>query len=168
MVEPILTHKGVVYPWQCDHNGHMNVMFYVGKFGEAAWNLLLEAGITPSYLRDHARGMAAVEHHITYKRELRAGDIIAVRSQVLEVRDKVVRFAHAMTNAETSETAALMEVTSVHIDSTTRKACAFPPAIQEGLRQLMVPSAPKPELERTVRTEPNAGIATAAVLRSRK
>jgi hypothetical protein len=26
--ELILTYRGVVYPWQCDHMGHMNVMWY--------------------------------------------------------------------------------------------------------------------------------------------
>jgi acyl-CoA thioester hydrolase len=30
----ILTYRGTVYPWQRDHIGHMNVMWYVGKFDE--------------------------------------------------------------------------------------------------------------------------------------
>lgn len=29
MSDLILTHRGVVYPWQCDHMGHLNVMWYV-------------------------------------------------------------------------------------------------------------------------------------------
>lgn len=29
-----ITYRGVVYPWQCDHMGHMNAMWYVGKFDE--------------------------------------------------------------------------------------------------------------------------------------
>jgi acyl-CoA thioesterase FadM len=32
------TYRGTVYPWHCDHIGHMNVMWYVGKFDEATWN----------------------------------------------------------------------------------------------------------------------------------
>ena len=28
----ILSYKGTVYPWHCDHMGHMNVMWYAGKF----------------------------------------------------------------------------------------------------------------------------------------
>ena len=31
----LLTYRGTVYPWHCDHVGHMNVMWYVGKFDEA-------------------------------------------------------------------------------------------------------------------------------------
>ncbi|MGH9642004.1 MAG: thioesterase family protein [Terriglobales bacterium] len=49
----IITARGVVYPWQCDHMGHMNVMWYTGKFDEASWHLFGHVGLTPSYLRDH-------------------------------------------------------------------------------------------------------------------
>ena len=26
MAEPLVTYRGTVYPWHCDHVGHMNVM----------------------------------------------------------------------------------------------------------------------------------------------
>lgn len=55
----------------------MNVMWYAGKFDEAAWQLLALVGITPSYLREHQRGMAAVEQNIFYKHELLAVNIAA-------------------------------------------------------------------------------------------
>ena len=32
MSEPLLTDRGTVYPSHCNHVGHMNVMWYVGKF----------------------------------------------------------------------------------------------------------------------------------------
>jgi len=91
---PIVTYRGTVFPWHCDHMGHMNIMHYVGKFDEANWNLFAALGVTPSYLRGGDRGMAGVQQNISYKRELMAGDIVEVRSQVLEMRDKVVRFIH--------------------------------------------------------------------------
>ena len=68
------TYRGTVYPWHCDHIGHMNVMWYVGKFDEASWNMFARLGLTPSYLRESGRGMAAVQQNISYKRELLAGD----------------------------------------------------------------------------------------------
>ena len=120
--------------------GHMNVMWYVNKFDEATWNLFLEAGITPSYLRDHHRGMAGLQQNITYKRELHAGDVVAVRSGMLEVRDKVVRFRHEMINLETAETAAIMELTVAHIDTIKRKSCPFPTAVRSRLDELMIDS----------------------------
>ena len=54
-----ITYRGTIYPWQCDHVGHMNVMWYVGKFDEATWHLFNSIGLTPTFLRDNHRGMAA-------------------------------------------------------------------------------------------------------------
>jgi acyl-CoA thioester hydrolase len=127
----IETYRGAVYPWQCDHMGHMNVMWYVGKFDEATWNLFAVVGITPSLLRAQNRGMAAVQQNISYRRELNAGDVVAVRSAVLEVRDKVLRFVHEMRNAESGEIAAVCELTGVHLDTAARKSCPFPPGVLE-------------------------------------
>ncbi|TAN50847.1 MAG: thioesterase [Betaproteobacteria bacterium] len=125
------TYRGAVYPWQCDHMGHMNVMWYVGKFDEATWNLFAVVGITPTLLRTRHRGMAAVQQNIGYRRELNAGDVVTVRSAVLEVRDKVLRFVHEMRNAESGEIAAVCELTGVHIDAVARKSCPFPAEVLE-------------------------------------
>src|SRR5262249_26548587 len=73
------TYRGAVYPWHCDHMGHMNVMWHIGKFDEATWTYFSLLGLTPTFLRDNARGMAAVEQRIAYQRELVAGDVVAVR-----------------------------------------------------------------------------------------
>ena len=69
--------------------------------------------------------MAAVQQNITYKRELLAGDIVEVRSRLLEIRDKSIRFLHEMRNAETGEIAATCEIVGVHMDRQARKSTAF-------------------------------------------
>jgi acyl-CoA thioester hydrolase len=127
----ILTYKGAIYPWHCDHMGHMNVMWYVGKFDEATWHLFLALGLTPALLRETKRGMAAVEQTIQYKRELLAGDIVTVHSALLEMKDKSIRFTHEMRKADTGEIAATTVLTGVHLDTVTRRACAFPPSVRE-------------------------------------
>lgn len=132
-----VTYRGAVYPWHCDHMGHMNVAWYVGKFDEATWNLFARIGITPTLLRSEPRGMAAVEQHLTYKRELLAGDIIEVTSRIVEAKEKAIRFRHEMRNAENGELAATCEITAVHLDRAARKAQAFPPAIADAIRTFM-------------------------------
>ena len=62
MHEPIETYRGVVYPWHCDQMGHMNVMWYTGKFDEASWNLFAQIGITPSYLRERHRSRESLSY----------------------------------------------------------------------------------------------------------
>jgi acyl-CoA thioester hydrolase len=138
MAELIETYRGAVYPWHCDHVGHMNVMFYVGKFDEATWNFFAALGVTPTFLRENRRGMAAVDQRIAYQRELHAGDIVAVRSGVLEVRDKVIRFVHEMRNAETQEVSAITMLTGVHMDTVARKSCPFSDSVITRARAAMV------------------------------
>jgi len=133
----IETYRGAVYPWHCDQMGHMNVMWYVGKFDEATWNLFAEIGVTMAYLRENRRGMAAVQQDITYKRELLAGDTVAVRSALLEVREKSAKFVHEMRHAVSGEVASICVLTGVSIDTQTRKSCSFAPEIVERARTLV-------------------------------
>ena len=138
MTELAITYRGVVYSWHCDHIGHMNVMWYVGKFDEGTWHLLSSVGLTPTYLREQKRGMVAVQQTLTYKRELRAGDLVTVRSGVLEMKDKSIRFFHEMRNEETGEVAAIAMCTGVHTDSESRRACPFPIEIMERGQAMIV------------------------------
>jgi acyl-CoA thioester hydrolase len=133
-----VTYRGTVYPWHCDHVGHMNIMWYVGKFDEANWNLFARIGLTPTYLRESGRGMAAVQQNITYKRELLAGDIVEIRSALLEVGEKSIRFLHEMRNGETSELAASCEITGVHMDRQARKSAAFTDAVRRSAAKYIV------------------------------
>ena len=146
MAEPIITYRGTVYPWHCDHMGHMNVMWYVGKFDEATWHLLASVGLSSARLRKEGIGMVAVEQHIEYKRELLAGDLLTIRSYVQEVREKAILFVHEMTNQETQELAARTTLTGLCIDTTTRKARPLPKDIRERIETtpLAKPDDPHP------------------------
>ena len=131
MAEPILTYLGTIYPWNCDQMGHMNVMWYVGKFDEATWQLFASVGLPSSRLRQEGIGLVAVEQRIEYKRELLAGDTISIRSTFQEVREKALIFSHEMTNQQTQELAARTFLTGVCIDLKTRKARPLPTDIRE-------------------------------------
>jgi len=129
MSEAPITYRGVVHQWHCDHMGHMNVMWYVGKFDEATWNLGAMMGMTSQYLKDTKRGMAAVEQRISYRREALVGDIIVIRSAVLEVKPKSVRFVHEMFRGDGGDHLATMVVTGVHIDIVARRSTQFEPQV---------------------------------------
>jgi acyl-CoA thioester hydrolase len=126
----IVSYRGTVQTWHCDHMGHMNVMWYVGKFDEGTWVFFTTLGITPSYMRDELRGMSAVQQNIAYRREVMAGECIEVSTTLIEIRERVIRFRHDMRVVETGEIAATCELTGVHIDRAARKACPFPEAIR--------------------------------------
>jgi acyl-CoA thioester hydrolase len=131
-----LSYRGAVYPWQCDHMGHMNVMWYVGKFDEATWNFFAELGLTRAYLQANGRGMAAVEQVIQYKKELMAGDTVAVHSAVVDIKEKVLRFRHEMRNTQSGEVAATTALTAVFLGYRSPQSRSFssrdPGASREG------------------------------------
>ena len=81
--------------------------------------------------------MAAVQQNITYKRELLAGDIVEIKSTLLEIREKSIRFVHEMRNAETGEIAATCEITGVHMDRQARKSAPFEDAIRRTAAKLL-------------------------------
>jgi len=136
MSEWTLTYRGIVYPWQCDHMGHMNVMWYTGKFDEACWQLLSMLGLTQARFAQDGTGMAAVEQHIQYKSELRAGDAVTIRSVLLEVKEKSLRMMHEMRHDASGDVAATTEVVGVHIDAKVRKAARLPEDVRTRAMQV--------------------------------
>jgi acyl-CoA thioester hydrolase len=131
MTEFIITQRGAVYPWECDHMGHMNVRWYAAKFDEACWQLLASLALTRERFAREGSGMAAVEQRIEYKRELHAGDAVTVRSTVVEVREKTIRMRHEMTNDVTAELAAVTEIVAVHMGTSPRRSRCLPADVRE-------------------------------------
>jgi acyl-CoA thioester hydrolase len=114
-------------------------MWYVGKFDEATWNFVALLGFGATRMRAEEKGWAAVQQNITYKRELLAGDTVIVRTRLLEVCGKVIRFVHEMVHDESSEVAAVCELTGVHVDRRLRKAAALPPDVVAKARAMLAP-----------------------------
>jgi acyl-CoA thioester hydrolase len=100
-------------------------------------------GLTRSRMQSEKRGVAGVEQRIEYKRELRAGDVITVRSAVDEVKEKVVRLTHVMTNDDTGEVAAIMHLVAVYFDTEARKSLPLPAELRERASRMIVTAESK-------------------------
>jgi acyl-CoA thioester hydrolase len=136
-------YRGVVYPWQCDHMGHLNIMWYVGKFDEASWNLFARLGVDATYLRESGGRVAGVQQDLNYRREMFAGDVIEIRTRVLKIGDRSMRFRHEMHDAVSGETTATCEMTAVHLDNETRRALPWPEAVRTAaLRRIEADDVP--------------------------
>lgn len=133
----IETYRGVVRPAEQDHMDHMNVQFYTGKFDEATWHLFSAAGLTNAYFQKENKGMAAVLQTTNYKAEAVAGDLLICRSEIIEAKEKTIRFIHHMINPETDVLLATSELVAVHLDRVARKSCAFPESIKQSCQKLL-------------------------------
>ena len=131
------TYRGVVYPNQLDHMGHMNVQWYTSKFDEATWHLFSMVGLTNRYIKEDQCGMAALEQKTEYKAEVMPGDLLVVKSELLEISEKTLRFKHYMYDAETEALSATSELLAVHLDRQARRSKTLPDFIKANCQELL-------------------------------
>ncbi|MCW5774584.1 MAG: thioesterase family protein [Rhodospirillaceae bacterium] len=136
MATTIETYRGAVFPWECDWNGHMNVRFYVGKFDEGTWQFMAQIGASREALAQRNCGAMAVSQNIAYKRELVAGDAVAVRTSVQAVGTTSCRFRHIMIETVSGGVAADMDVVGVFVDLATRRPMPIWPELRGGIAAL--------------------------------
>ncbi|WP_188663930.1 acyl-CoA thioesterase [Terasakiella brassicae] len=123
---PPLTHRSTVQQWECDHMGHLNVRHYMAKFDDAAWTFLSMLGLTNHYFQECQAGVAAVDHHVTYKRELMPGDCVEIHTKLALLDGRKFKLIHEMTHSVSGEVAASCELFGVHMDRQERRAVPFP------------------------------------------
>ncbi len=127
-MNPAATFTGVV---DSGYMGHMNVQYYVHLFDQATWVLFDRAGLSAEYFSATGNGMAALEQHLAYKREVFAGTVLTIHSEVVEVLEKVVRFIHTMEDGE--GVVATCEIVGTHFDRSTHRATSFPAGVRAAL-----------------------------------
>lgn len=120
------TFRGVVYPWLCDHMGHLTVPRYFEMFDVAAYHLYHVLGEpTPG---DGQFGLADVRHEIDYRHEARVGALLLIRSGVVATGRSSLRARHVMMDPDGQVVHAVLESTTVRLDLVARKSAPLTPA----------------------------------------
>lgn len=127
------TYRGMVYPWQCDHQGHLTTMHYLGMFDQAGWHLLSRHGLGPEELAADGRGYVDAKDTLEYVAELRAGALVAVESAFSRVGTSSIGLVHRMRNAATGALAARCEMIAVHFDLKARAKLPIPDDVRARL-----------------------------------
>lgn len=112
--------------WQCDHLGHVNVSFYMGWLGDAAFAALAMHGMSRAQCAAEGLGVAAVRAEIDYRSELRGGDMVRMETTVESVADRKMVFRHRLIRIGDEREAMTAKLVAVCMDLTTRKSRAFP------------------------------------------
>lgn len=118
---PFDVHRDVVRPEWIDHNGHMNMGYYVVVFDFATDAFLSWIGLDEAHRR--ARGVTTfcLEAHVTYHREVRAGDPLRFTTLLLGHDAKRVHYFHEMYHAREGYLAATNELMSLHVSEESRR-----------------------------------------------
>ncbi len=114
--------------WQCDHLGHVNVSFYMGWLGDAAFAMLAMHGLDRARCTEEGLGVAAVRAEVDYRAELRGGDLLRMESSVESIGERKIVFLHRLIRIGDEQVAMTARLTGVCLDTAARKSRPFPPA----------------------------------------
>ena len=133
---PFDRYRALVRPEWIDHNGHMNMGFYlvVFDFATDAWFRYL--GLGEPHRAAHAVTTFCLEAHVTYHREVRVGDPLRFTTQLLAWDAKRLHYFHEMYHAADGFLAATNELVSLHVSEATRRAAPMAPEILERLARI--------------------------------
>jgi len=118
--------------YELDSNGHLNRAVYLQYAEHARWELLRAAGIEQADLVAAGMGPVTLEERIRFRRELRAGDEVAVSCRVVWQDEKTFRaeqefrLADGTLAAEVTGVCALMDLRQRRLVSRDEFAGAVP------------------------------------------
>ena len=150
-------YKGKVLPEWIDHNGHMNLAYYVLAFDLATDVFFDEFGLNQSYRDATGCSTFTGDIHVYYKRELHLDDAFTVTNTLLGFDEKRIRYMNQMYRADDGSEVALMEAISLHVDLTVRRVCPMREPLVSGLAELQARQGPftvPPEIGRTIEKPP--------------
>ncbi|MDZ7600003.1 MAG: carnitine 3-dehydrogenase [Hoeflea sp.] len=119
---PLKTLERVIPVDWMDYNGHMNESRYGQVFSNAGDVVMGMVGADQAYI-DGGLSYFTVANEIGYLSETHLGDVIHVRTQVLEARGKKLRMYHEMMRTSDGELLATCNQLLVHVSLKTRKSC---------------------------------------------
>jgi acyl-CoA thioester hydrolase len=120
------THRGVVHPWYCDQFDHMNVRWYSHFFDDAAFHIWPIMGYSLNKMQANGFHTVVASTTIEYLKELRAGDLLYVKSAFVRVGTKSCTYFQKLFNTDTDDLHATQEAVEVFFDPKSRKAAAMP------------------------------------------
>lgn len=134
---PLELHRETVHADWIDYNGHMNVAYYLLVFDHATDALLDRIGLGADYARIEGRSVFVLEAHLTYERELTAGDPVRISTRVLAADGKRFQVFHEMFHADEGFLAATNELMLMHVDLAERRSVPLPEPVARRLADLV-------------------------------
>lgn len=117
-----------------DYNGHFNMAYYNVLFDRAGDEAFEHVGLGPDYAKARNASFFTLEAHLTYVRELHAGDEVRVTTQFLDCDAKRVHYVQEMFHASEGWLSCVAEHIVMHVDMGLKKSTPFPPEMLEKVR----------------------------------
>jgi acyl-CoA thioester hydrolase len=139
-----ITYRAAIPESYLDEMGHMNVMWYTHLFSEATGGFFDLFGMNRQYFETNNAGSFALEVHVRYRAEVRAGQQVHVRTRALGRSARRYHFMHFLILDHTDALSSTGEFVGTHVDMATRRSSPMPPAIAEAFDRLLAEHAGLP------------------------
>ena len=136
LAAPLDVYRDVVRPEWIDNNGHMNVGYYLVVLDYATDAFFRWVGLDDAHRRTAGVTTFCLEAHVTYHREVRAGDPLRFTTLLLGHDEKRIHYFHQMHHATDGFLAATNELMSLHVSRATRRAAPLAVAVRERLASI--------------------------------
>jgi acyl-CoA thioester hydrolase len=144
---PLKLWQETILPEWTDYNRHMNVAYYTLVFDHAVDAFFGYIGLGREYREATTGSTFAVEHHITYNKEVVEGDDVRCETRLVGFDDKRLHHYHEMYHVADGYLAATCEFLSLHVDLSTRRVTSMPTEKIEALTDLLDAHKILPEIK---------------------
>jgi acyl-CoA thioester hydrolase len=141
---PFDEYRDVVRPEWIDHNGHMNMGYYVVVFDFATDAFLAWVGLDAAHRASHQVTTFCLEAHVTYHREVRSGDPLRFTTLLLGHDAKRVHYFHEMYHATEGYLAATNELMSLHVSLASRRGAPMAAGVLQRLARIQATHDARP------------------------
>lgn len=124
------THLTVQPEW-IDHNGHMNVAFYVFAFDLVTDEVYETWGLGLDYPQRENHSIFTIGMNIDYMGELFESDPLRVTTQLVDMDHKRLHYLHKMYHVKTGALAARNECLCMNVELESRRSSPFPTSVRE-------------------------------------
>ena len=133
-------YRSVVFPWNCDQYGHMNVRWYAHHFDDAGFHMWTIVGCAQKEMRERGFHPIVAQTKIDYIHEMTAGELLIIEGAFTRIGNKSVTHTLKMYNADSRVHCATQESVEVFFDPMARSSCAMPDDIRRVLSVALIPS----------------------------
>ena len=124
------SYRTIVRPEWIDHNGHMNVAYFVVAFDEATDAIYEKWGLGLEYPSQSGCSVFTLGMNVDYRGELFEGDSIRVATTLIDHDIKRIHYYHEMYRDDVGELVATNECLCMNVNLSTRKSSPFPESVR--------------------------------------
>lgn len=123
--QPLTTYQTEILPEWVDYNGHLRDAFYLLVFSFATDALMDQLGLDEAGRTRTGHTLYTLECHLNYLDEVKLGEAVEVRTQLLAHDRKRMHIHHSLHRVGVAAALAESEQMLMNIDTRTSRSAAF-------------------------------------------